>query len=170
MVYLSCMVAVLLALVGQSINAYIHPVTEMRESDGRCHFGIPGKVSIPGLAIDLIGGIGLTGLLFYLLRPVIKVQSSELSPGVPRPNLTRDVTVTQDSRNETAVQRNIRTLLWKSVVGSILIVIPTTANMIQFVITDGQELGMVCLSICMLDCTSLVHCSIGAFERELTTS
>jgi hypothetical protein len=134
-VYLSCMAAVLVALVAQSINAYIHPVTEMRESDGRCHFGIPGLVSIPGLVIDLVGGIGLTGLLFYLLRPVIKVQGSQPVSTALEPNGIGDINVTQTNTNETTIQRNIRILLWKSVVGSILIVIPTTANMIQFVIT-----------------------------------
>jgi hypothetical protein len=153
-IYLSCMVLVLVALVAQSINTYVHPVTEMQESDGRCHFGIPGIASIPGLAIDMIGGVGLTGLFFYLLHPVIKVRGSVPVSGVLRSIMAREASVTQNNKNETVVQRNIRILLWKSIVGAMLIILPTTANMIQFVITEGRELGMICLSICMLDRTS----------------
>ena len=158
------MVLVLVALVAQSINTYVHPVTEMRESDGRCHFGIPGVASIPGLAIDMIGGIGLTGLFFYLLRPVIKVHDSVPVSGVPRSSIVREASVTQNNKNGTVVQRNIRILLWKSILGAMLIIIPTTANMIQFVITEGRELGMICLSICMLDRTSL---SIARHENSM---
>lgn len=167
-VYLSCMVLVLTALIAQSINAYIHPVTEMWESDGLCHIGIPGIVSIPGLTIDVMGGIGLTGLFFYLLRPVIKVHDSTHLSSMLRSSRAREATETQNSRNETAIQRNIRILLWKSIVGGVLVIIPTTANMIQFVITEGRELGMICLSICMLDRTSTFITQYRKFERELT--
>jgi hypothetical protein len=149
------MAAVLLALIGQCTNTYIHAITEMWESDGRCHFGIPGIVSIPGLVIDAAGGMFLTCLLFYLLRPVIKDRGSQPASVAGGPDMAGETSQTQSNRTETNIQRNIRILLWKSAIGSILIVIPTTANMIQFVITKGRELGMICLSICMVDCTSL---------------
>jgi hypothetical protein len=158
------MALVLVALTAQSINTYVHPVTEMRESDGRCHFGIPGIASIPGLAIDMFGGIGLTGLFFYLLRPVIKLHESEPVSGVLRLSMVRGASVTEKNRKETAVQHNIRILVWKSIVGGILVIIPTTANMIQFVITEGRELGMICLSICMLDRRSTSIARVGKFE------
>jgi hypothetical protein len=152
-IYLFCMASLIVAFVAQCINAYVHPVTEMRESDGRCQYGIPGIASIPGLAIDLLGGIGLTGLFFYLLRPVIKIQDTTTMSGIFRSSRVVEASVAQANRNETAIQRNIRLLLWKSIVGGILVIIPTTANMIQFVITDGRELGMICSSICVLDRT-----------------
>jgi hypothetical protein len=75
-------------------------------------------------------------------------------------------TRTQREKTETAIQRSIRILLWKSMVGSILIVRPTTANMIQFVITRGRELGMICLSICMVDCTSSVSFSFKTLNKR----
>lgn len=152
-IYLFCMALVFVALVAQCINAYVHPVTEMRESDGRCQYGIPGIASIPGLAIDLIGSISLTCVFFYLLRPVIKVHGPAPVFGILGSSKTGEASMAQHNRNETAIQRNIRILVWKSIVGGILVIIPTTANMIQFVITDGRELGMICSSICVLDLT-----------------
>ena len=151
-IYLTCMALVLIVLVAQSVNAYTHSYTKIRESDGRCLFGIPREVSIPGLVVDMVGGVSLTGLFFYLLRPVIYVDRSRPVSGMLRSSRIREALAAQNNSFETSIQRNIRTLLWKSIIGGILVTIPTTANMIQFTITDGKEPGMICLSICVLDC------------------
>lgn len=49
------------------------------------------------------------------------------------------------------MQKNIKTLLRKSIIGAILIELPVAANMIQFLVTGGKELGMMCLIFCMVD-------------------
>jgi hypothetical protein len=41
--------------------------------------------------------------------------------------------------------------MWKSIVGSLLIEITMLANMVQFAVTKGEELGMICFTVCMID-------------------
>jgi hypothetical protein len=54
-------------------------------------------------------------------------------------------------RKETNIQRAIRILLWKSLFGSMLIMLPTVANMVQFYIMNGEELALICLTLCIVD-------------------
>lgn len=141
-VYLACLVSAMLMYAGTSLNSYFWRVTQMHESDGRCHFGIKNQASIPILTVNVVTNITLTSVFFYLLRPVIKVNglrtmSAALSRG--------------PARSETSVQRNIKTLLRKSIIGAILIELPVAAKLIQSIVTGGKELGMMCLTFCMVD-------------------
>lgn len=83
----------------------------------------------------------------------------------------------QSPSNESAVQKNIKTLLQKSVLGALLTEIPVVANLIQFIITGGAELGMMCLTFCMIDvfwdCLVLHWLTFGssaAAEKDLLRS
>jgi hypothetical protein len=129
-----------------AINSYINHVTELRDSDGRCHFGIRGTVSIPFTVVNFFTDMVLTGVFFYLLKPVAQIPST--------PSLGNTTSMDDHPAHggtDTQARKDIRTLLWKSIIGSLLIEIPTAANMIQFVITRGEELGMICLVICIID-------------------
>lgn len=141
------MVVVLYSAV--SINSYVHPVTKLDPSDGRCHFGIGAIAAVPVISVNIFTDIVLTGVFIYLLRPYVKVDGIATISGVLK--RSGSASTARHGRDETAVQRNIRILLWKSIVGSLLVEIPTAANMIQFFITRGEELGMICLTICMVD-------------------
>jgi hypothetical protein len=150
-VYIVCLVPAMTMYAGISLNSYFWRVTQMHESDGRCHFGISSQASIPILAVNIITNVTLTGVFFYLLQPVIKVHVlPTVSAAFSRKSKTEPVMV-EPAKSETAVQKNIKTLLKKSIVGAILIELPVAANMIQFLITGGRELGMLCLTFCMVD-------------------
>lgn len=141
---------VIASFAGVSINAYLRPIINMEEEDGRCHMGIPGRASIPFMVVDILVDIALTAVFFWLLRPVVKLHGFRTISGVfRRTNALQPQT--ERERNETAVQRNIRILLWKSLIGSMLIMLPTIANMVQFYITQGRELALICLTICVID-------------------
>jgi hypothetical protein len=162
-IYLGCMTMIVVMYSSVAINSYINHVTELRESDGRCHFGIRGTVSIPFTVVNFFTDMVLTGVFFYLLRPVAR------TPSIP----SLGSTSSKDDHpahggTDTQARKDIRTLLWKSIIGSLLIEIPTAANMIQFVITKGEELGMICLMICLIDGTFV----LGPLSRpgELTAS
>ncbi|KAF1923939.1 uncharacterized protein M421DRAFT_425280 [Didymella exigua CBS 183.55] len=147
-VYIACLVPAMIMYTGISLNSYFWRVTAMHESDGRCHFGIESQASIPILSVNIITNVGLTGVFFYLLRPIIKLHGMPtVSAALSRTSKTEPVI----ARGETAVQRNIKTLLTKSIIGAILIELPVAANMIQFLVTGGRELGMMCLAFCMGD-------------------
>jgi hypothetical protein len=168
------MVMVIASFLGVAINAYLKPIIEM-QADGRCHMGIPGGASIPFMAVDIGVDAALTGVFFYLLRPVIKLYGLNTISGVFGKDTAKDPHTLQ-ARKETAVQRNIRILLWKSLIGSMLIMLPTIANMVQFYITGGRELALVCLALCVADVSwdaVVIHwLTFGSVEaeKELTRS
>lgn len=101
---------------------------------------------MPFTVVNFFTDLVLTGVFFYLLRPAAKPNAMPAASA-----RSEDKSKQETPRNETAVQRNIRTLLRKSIIGSLLIEIPMAANMIQFVITKGEELGMICLTLCLID-------------------
>ncbi|KAL1792120.1 hypothetical protein ACET3X_009871 [Alternaria dauci] len=149
-IYLGCMAMIVIMYSAVAINSYCNHVIELRASDGRCHFGIRGAVSIPFTIVNFFTDAVLTGVFFYLLRPVVQVPGlSALSKIFKGKSKQEEDTV--DGENDTPARKNIRTLLWKSIIGSLLIEIPMAANMIQFVLTEGEELGMICLTICLVD-------------------
>lgn len=150
-VYLACVVPAMTLYAAISVNSYFWRVTSMHESDGRCHFGISSEASIPVLAVNVLTNVFLTGMFFYLLRPVIELYGVPTISAALSRKSKLEAAVLRSPGNESAVQKNIKTLLWKSIVGAILIELPVAANMIQFLITGGRELGMMCLTFCMLD-------------------
>ncbi|KAF9694047.1 hypothetical protein EKO04_007857 [Ascochyta lentis] len=172
--YWACMVMVIASFLGVAINAYLRPIIEM-QADGRCHMGIPGGASIPFMAVDIGVDAALTGVFFYLLRPVVKLHGLNTVSGVFGKNAAKN-SHTSQARKETAVQRNIRILLWKSLIGSMLIMLPTIANMVQFYITGGRELALICLALCVADVSwdaVVIHwLTFGSVEaeKELTRS
>jgi hypothetical protein len=150
-IYLGCLAMVLLSFGPIIVNCYIQPITYMSESNGRCHFGIRGTASIPILAVNMFVDLVLTGVFFYLLRRSARVSILPTASDAFKSWSKRDLVQTQDDSSETAVQRTIRTLLWKSIIGSLLIELPMMANMIQFVITGGHEFGTICTAVCLLE-------------------
>lgn len=150
-VYMACLVPAMLMYAGISLNSYFWRVTQMHESDGRCHFGIKSQASIPILAVNIITNITLTAVFFYLLKPVIKLHGLPTVSAVLSTKSKTERINAKTARSETAVQKNIKTLLRKSIIGAILIELPVAANMIQFLVTGGKELGMMCLTFCMVD-------------------
>ncbi|KAJ4989970.1 hypothetical protein SVAN01_04617 [Stagonosporopsis vannaccii] len=172
--YWTCMVVVIASFLGVSINAYLKPIIEMH-SDGRCHMGIPGRASIPFMAVDIGVNAALTAVFFYLLRPVVKLHGLNTISGVFARHTVRRTDAPQ-ARKETSVQRNIRILLWKSLLGSMLIMLPTIGNMVQFYITHGREVALLCLSLCVADVSwdaVVIHwLTFGSAEaeKELTRS
>lgn len=168
------MVMVIASFLGVAINAYLKPIIEM-QSDGRCHMGIPGRASIPFMVVDIGVNAVLTAVFFYLLRPVVKLHGLNTISGVFARHSARHSNTPQ-ARKETSIQRNIRILLWKSLLGSMLIMLPTIANMVQFYITHGRELALLCLSLCVADVSwdaVVIHwLTFGSAEaeKELTRS
>ena len=150
-IYLACLAMVLFMYGPVIINSYINPVTTMGSSGDSCNFGIRGDASIPVLAVNMFVDLVLTGVFFYLLRPVVKFRGLQTVTNALRTRRDGNVPLEGYDSHETDVQRNIRTLLWKSIIGSLLIEIPMMANMIQFVITKGEELGMICMALCVVE-------------------
>lgn len=51
--------------------------------------------------------------------------------------------------------KSIEALLWKSLFGSFLVMLPTVGNLAALFCLEGRELGWLCLTICSFDGTSM---------------
>lgn len=146
-----------------AIIGYMSPIVDLSKIDGRCRIGLPPKVSFPLLSFDVGVNFLLTGVFIWLLRPVLSVQGGSWIAGVFGAKITtlKRVFRKSDESRENAeadgrlhlrvIKKCINTLLWKSLIGSTLIMLPTVGNMAQFYIMKGRELGWICLTICTLD-------------------
>lgn len=160
------------ACTGVVINAFLHPHTAMEPSDGRCHKGISKRVTIPFLAVDIVMDVVLTGVFVYLLRPFVGGNwlgnisaRSWHSKGSSRDEIVEvgesgapaavvDGGERASGRGpESPVQRNIKRLLRKTIVGAFAITIVTVALfMVQYTVGEGGEgVALVCSSICVGD-------------------
>lgn len=136
---------------------------ELSKLDGRCRIGLPPRVSFPLLCFDVAVNFLLTGVFFWLLRPVMNFHGilkastwfgDKLTSKVKKSVRRREVeleSALEGASLKSAMNKNIKTLLWKCLIGSTLVMLPTVANMTQFYIMNSRELGWVCLTICTLD-------------------
>lgn len=149
-IYLACLALVVFMFVPVAINSYVSPVVDMGPKNVRCYFGIEAKASIPVLAVNIVVDVCLTGVFFYLLRPAARMHQFSTIPDALR-RVSTHIPFSPMVTSHTAAQRNIRSLVWRSIIGSLLIEIPMMANMIQFVLVDGEELGTMCLALCVIE-------------------
>ncbi|KAH6633121.1 hypothetical protein C7974DRAFT_412144 [Boeremia exigua] len=171
-----------------AIVGYLSPVVELSKLDGRCRIGLPPRVSFPLLCFDVAVNFLLTGVFFWLLRPVLDfhnllnlntwfgVRLTNKAKKTIRKLEPKDKTAPEESPSlKSDMNKNIRILLWKCLIGSTLVMLPTVANMAQFYVMNSRELGWVCLTICTLDVSWGVvivnWLTIGSAEAEqnLTT-
>ena len=146
-----------------AIVGYLSPVVELSRLDGRCRIGLPPRVSFPLLCFDVAVNFLLTGIFFWLLRPVLDFHgllktstwfgnkfTKKVKESV-RKRETELQSAMEGASLKSAMNKNIKILLWKCLIGSTLVMFPTVANMAQFYIMNSRELGWVCLTICTLD-------------------
>ncbi|KAH7414417.1 hypothetical protein DE146DRAFT_34835 [Phaeosphaeria sp. MPI-PUGE-AT-0046c] len=150
-IYLACLAMVIILFGPVIIHSYTKPVINMDPGKRRCYFGIRGTASIPVQAVNMLIDVVLTSVFFYLLRPVVRSSSAPSISFALKNQCDRMEPLMPINTYETNLQRNIRTLLWKSIIGSLLIEIPMMAMMLQFVITNGEELGTICLILCVVE-------------------
>lgn len=138
-----------------AVFGYTSLIVELSKLDGRCRIGLPPKVSFPLLSFDVGVNFMLTGVFFFLLRPVLSA-NEETSIWLSFKDLFRRNVREGNDQSErgahiSAINRNIKILLWKSLIGSTVIMLPTVGNMAQFYLMKGRELGWICLTVCTLD-------------------
>jgi len=143
-----------------AITGFIWPIADLSSTDGRCRIGLPLKVTIPLVAFDASINTALTGIFVYLLRPLLHFSglpntpepASRLTKGIgrilknmPHANVPRISPVNQN------FFKSIEDLLWKSLLGSVLVMLSTISNLAIVCWMRGRELGWLCLTICSVD-------------------
>lgn len=161
------------------IAAFIFPVAEIG-SDNICRIGLPIGITIPMISYDILVNAVLTGIFIWLLQPLAKRKVASDAAGhkvemkVPRmplqtlkPYRARISSVGSipapsqeqlDSSSITAVRDPppskrtwVDRLVSKSLIASILVLLPTLANLGLLTHMKGHEQGWECLTFCTLD-------------------
>ncbi|KAH7087687.1 hypothetical protein FB567DRAFT_442309, partial [Paraphoma chrysanthemicola] len=162
---------------GIAVVAFMWPLSDISAVDGRCRMGLLRRVTMPILAFDVVINILLTIVFIYLLNPVIRSNSLSLS-GCSASRVADYIgSCCRKSRKKgvqlrTAnphVARRLKKLLWRTFIGSCLVLIPTAGNLAQLTVLQGRELGFVCLTICTLDVTwscSVFHWLVTSSDAD----
>ncbi|KAF4544020.1 uncharacterized protein LTHEOB_6686 [Lasiodiplodia theobromae] len=144
--------------------SFVWPLSEISPVDGKCRIGLPRKVTIPMLTYDIAINIGFTVLFVYLLWPLLSFHRKRSRRNYwPRSLLQRgqrqpDIEIRENDQIRVDVgnqrlRRVLRRLVFKTVIGGFLIMIPTAANLTLLFEMKGHEPGWLCFTVCFLDVT-----------------
>ncbi|EON66011.1 hypothetical protein W97_05254 [Coniosporium apollinis CBS 100218] len=172
-IWLFGMIIVVTGFGSIAIIAFIFPLAEMSPEDGRCRIGLPLKVTIPLLTFDIVINVALTSIFVHHLGPLIRFESNvggiSGNPYMPshiggslkrlfrksKPRISvsstldGDWTTNLNHENMRAVEK----LVWKSLIGAVVVMIPTVINLTLLYHWQGREQGWLCFTICTLDAT-----------------
>ena len=137
-----------------AIVGFIWPMSSISEDDGRCRIGLPRYVTIPLLSFDVMINTYLNFVFIYLLSPLVRSGglvsrvTKSLGSFGNRSRARNGVDLLPANRQ--MIDR-IERLLWKTLIGACLVLLPTAGNMASLTVLNGRELGWVCLTVCTLD-------------------
>lgn len=158
-----------------AVVAFIFPMAELSRQDGKCRIGLPLKVTVPLLTYDILINAGLTGVFIWLLRPLLRLNIQPTTPAKSsRPStyvreascastdgaasdieLARPMTPPPADAIYTRRLHTIRRLIIKSLIGGVLVLIPTAVNLGVLYRVRGREQGWLCFMACTLDGKSI---------------
>ncbi|KAI8940790.1 hypothetical protein NX059_002054 [Plenodomus lindquistii] len=152
LVWLFGMVAIAFGFGSTAIAGFIWPIADFNSSSRRCHIGLRRRVTIPLLGFDFMLNVFLTLVFVYLLSPVVRSLDLRFCT-FPASRFTMCIgNLFRRAKKKAAVdlhrsnQRMVRQmehLLVKTLVGSVLIMLPTLGNLITLCVLGGRELGWV---------------------------
>jgi hypothetical protein len=149
LLWLLSTIGIVSSLGAVGIVAFVIPVYWMSEEDGRCRIGVKRYTGVPLLTCDIVINIYLTLVFVYLLSPLIRGSqrtscTSRLALWIGNVFSRAKRKATVDLRRSNQIMANkVETLLWKTFIGSILVIVPTAANLTSLCILQGNELGFV---------------------------
>ncbi|TKA66403.1 hypothetical protein B0A49_08959 [Cryomyces minteri] len=159
-----CMSVLVIGVGAIAVIAFLWPLAHFSAVDGKCRIGFPKKVSIPLLIYDTGINVVLSVILIHLLRPLLHwgppaptsrtlayvIDWFHLLFGIPAPQPIAS-TSSGASTIVTPELKKLKKLVAKSTVGTIMVLIPTVANLVILLHFDGSEQGWMCFTICTLD-------------------
>jgi len=144
-----------------AVIAFLWPSVDVDGENGKCRFGWPLKVTIPVVAYDVFINVALTGLFTHMLQSGFRLSfrlpstaASRLQAPARRASfLIKLKPQFEDGEYEEGVNqanlKAIRTLLHKTIIGCIIVMIPTVVNLA--LLTQGIERSWLCFTICTID-------------------
>ncbi|KAH9209025.1 hypothetical protein DL95DRAFT_394752 [Leptodontidium sp. 2 PMI_412] len=161
--WVACMSFLIVGFGAIAVIAFVWPNAEVSTRDGKCRIGQPLKVTIPLLTYDIVVNVSLTALFVHFLYPFLAPKGNRISLGQSLSSFrfgSQQRKSPNCSPNQDRVTGRLRRLVVKTVVGGVLVMIPTVANLTGVLITRGREQGWMCLTLCSLDVTwtvTVVH-------------
>ncbi|KAJ5061428.1 hypothetical protein J3E72DRAFT_385362 [Bipolaris maydis] len=140
---------------------FIVPITSLSRDDGRCRIGLQPYAIIPLLICDIVINILLTLVFIYLLSPVIR-RSRPSGAGFASRLAGATGNLCRQAEQRTAVSlhpvnqrlvRRVEKLLFKTLVGCFLVVLPASGNLTALWIYQGKMPAFMCFTICIFDVT-----------------
>ncbi|KAL1613935.1 hypothetical protein SLS54_010145 [Diplodia seriata] len=180
-VWLTGMAIVCLGFGALSVVGFLWPVAKI--TDGQCRVGLLSRVTIPIISFDIVINIGFTVLFIRLLWPLLSFHSKRASrlglaatsssswhrrvlaprsrqqqhdqPAVEVRGKDAAVAVApaRIDVGNTRLLKVLRKLVFKTVIGGVLVMVPTTANLVLLFRWEAHEPGWMCATICSLDVT-----------------
>jgi uncharacterized protein involved in cysteine biosynthesis len=138
------------SLSAATIAGFVKPLYSFFQ-DGRCHIGLQRYSSIPLLTCDIIVNVYLTLVFVYLMSPLIKgsrhpgsFYASSLTNWVRNSfsRASKKAAVDLHRANQVMAQK-VEKLLFKTLVGCVLVILPTVGNLAAMCILVGKELAFV---------------------------
>lgn len=151
LLWLLSTIAIIVCLGAICIVGIVSPKYVLSEVDGRCRIGLQRYAAIPLLTCDIVINLYLTTVFIYLLSPLVKDNTSSGTGVVNRVTLCISKTLgrvqqkaTMDlHRSNKALVKRVETLLQKTLIGCVLVILPTGGNLAAICILVGKELAFV---------------------------
>lgn len=130
--------------------AFILPVFWISD-DGRCRIGVKRYTGVPLLTCDIVINVYLTLVFVYLLSPLVRGGQTSSASFPSRLALwignicsqTKNKATPNLHRSNEVMAKKVETLLWKTFWGTVIVIVPTGANLASLCILQGNELAFV---------------------------
>jgi hypothetical protein len=149
---------------------FIAPESNLSSVDGDCRIGIQPGASVGVIILDSIMNLVLTGIFVRQLRPKVGsvlYQSPGQVYGSARrrrsPSISRLLNLEEHgllSSGRTSAESNLRAMIIRNVVGSILLLLNTVVPNIVFLAWPNARLGHSCSILCLTDSKSSLQTSM----------
>lgn len=134
-----------------AVIAFMWPKAEV-SLDGNCIISQLLKATLPLLTYDIFVNISLTALFVHLLYPFLARKENRISLGRSSPTFKFGQRKSPNaSSNPDRITGRLRKLVVKTIIGGVLIMIPTMANLTNMLIKRRGQQGWICLTLCSLD-------------------
>jgi hypothetical protein len=128
------------------------------QPEGRCWIGLPLHVTALLLTFDICINLFLTLTFVYLTRPLVArdlplatFPASRFANWIGSTFSEEPSQAFRLRKGNPSRAKKVEVLLWKTLIGCVLVVLPTVANLMTMGLLGGIELAWLCLVTCTLD-------------------
>jgi len=148
--YMANIATVVLGFGSIAVLSFIFPVAEFAE--GKCHIGLPFKITLPLLIYDITINLYLTSHFLYFVRPgMLGDVTQNIRSAFGKKPADGDKPPGRSMRLETRRQHNLRKLAKRTLYGMCVMLLATTINLVILFYMSGHEQEWMCFMFCTLD-------------------